>query len=138
MPKVELPPWDHNETIHTARWLAHNLDYGILATTSARAPPLQGYPFGNVQSYADGAIQVGNSTGRLWYYVSNLDQSMKDIAVNPKCSLSISEAWLDGVNGYKTCFQQNIDPENPTCTRVVFSGEFVTIEKTNPDYQLAH
>ena len=33
-PKLELPPWNHTEYIHTARWLSHLSNYGVLSTTS--------------------------------------------------------------------------------------------------------
>eukprot|EP00656_Telonema_subtile_P055627 TRINITY_DN866_c0_g1_i5.p1 TRINITY_DN866_c0_g1~~TRINITY_DN866_c0_g1_i5.p1 ORF type:complete len:464 (-),score=115.89 TRINITY_DN866_c0_g1_i5:164-1555(-) len=105
---------------NTARWLAHKLNYGVLSTTSASST-LDSAPFGNPQSFSDGPAT--NSTGRLYFYVSTLDQSMQDIAANPKCSLSLSLQMLDDYCTKEWApISKEIDPEDPRCTRLTILG----------------
>jgi hypothetical protein len=115
------------EKAANARWLTHQLNYGVLSTSSST---LDAAAFGNVQSFADGPSD--NSTGRLFFYVSDLDASMKDIAKNPKCSLTLSLQMLDDY-----CTKEwapvsgQIDPEDPRCTRLTLVGQMrnVTTEE---------
>ena len=44
---------------------------------------------------------------------------MVDLAQNPLCSFTLSEAWLYGDSTSPSCTQQSIDAEDPTCTRLV-------------------
>ena len=59
-----------------ARYLIHASDYGTLATRSRH---LSGAPFANLVSLSDGA--VGNSTGRLLFYLTPMDSSAYDLQV---------------------------------------------------------
>jgi len=77
------------EKAATARWLVHKLDYGVLSTTSSQ---LDQIAFGNPQSFSDGP--VASSSGKLYFYVSDLDASAQDLAVDNKCSLSLSLQML--------------------------------------------
>jgi len=96
----------------TARWMAHNLTYGVMSTTSVQ---YKGYAFGNPQSFVDGSDS--NSTGLLYFYVSDLDASMADIRASPKASFTLSEEFSNGF-----CSAASIDPEDPRCARLVFTG----------------
>ena len=102
-----------DEKAQTARWLAHSADFGILSTTSVH---LNGAPFGNPQSFCDGTTD--NSTGKLYFYVSNLDASMQDVAQNDRVSFTLSEEFV-----HDSCMNQQIDPEDPRCVRLTFSGK---------------
>jgi len=62
-----------------ARYLVHANNYGTLATRSRH---LSGAPFANLVSVSDGA--VGNSTGRLLFYLTPLDSSAYDLQVRPQ------------------------------------------------------
>jgi hypothetical protein len=53
------PPPDPMDKTCTARWIAHAADSGVLATNSVHLG--NGFPFGNVASFADGTMD--NSTG---------------------------------------------------------------------------
>lgn len=44
------------------------------------------------QSFSDGP--VASSSGKLYFYVSDLDASAQDLAVDSKCSLSLSLQML--------------------------------------------
>jgi len=131
-----LPPWSHNEPLHTARWMGHVSTWGVLSTTSVRTEGTSlGVAFGNPNSFVDGS--TSNSTGRLFFYVSDLDASMQDIAQDSRCSFTLSEEWIESKNG-KKCSEQGIDTEDPTCTRLVFSGKMRTVTDSDPWFQFAH
>ena len=59
-----------------ARYVIHANDYGTLATRSRH---LSGAPFANLVSLSDGA--VGNSTGRLLFYLTPMDSTAYDLQV---------------------------------------------------------
>lgn len=103
------------EKVTTARWLAHESLWGSIATTSVR---LNGVAFGNTISMADGT--AGKSTGIPYFYVSDLDESMKDLKVNPNCTLTLSEATVD-------CTEKGLDPEDPRCVRLSLTGAMVDV-----------
>ena len=54
----------------------------------------------------------------LYFYVSDLDASMQDIAQNPEVTFTISEEFV-----HDSCMNQQIDPEDPRCVRLVFGGK---------------
>ena len=114
---VKPPFW---EVAETARWLAHANLWGTLSTTSVH---LNGQAWGQPKSFVDGSNE--NSTGVLYFYDSDMDTSIQDTTANPKVSFSVSLAE------YGTyCNVEALDPEDPRCARVVFSGKFV--EVTDP------
>eukprot|EP00056_Hartaetosiga_gracilis_P019847 m.16283 g.16283 ORF g.16283 m.16283 type:complete len:211 (+) comp7981_c0_seq1:140-772(+) len=90
-----------------ARWLAHNTTYGVMSTISH----INGFPFGNIFSFADGP--VNKSTGHLYFYASPIDASMVDFQWSKKGSFTVTQEDTG------TCA---LDPEDPTCARLVFSG----------------
>jgi hypothetical protein len=113
VPSPGKPPL-FTQKAKTARWMAHHLDFGVLSTTSSNAD-FKGVAFGNPQSFADGTMD--NSTGNLYWYMSPMDASAQDIAVNSKVSWALSEQMLGGL-----CTRENVDAEDPRCTRCVFIG----------------
>jgi len=120
-PKASDPP-PATDKAKTARWLAHNITYGVLSTTSVTYKA----PFGNPQSFVDGS--ASNSSGLLYFYVSDLDASMKDLSANPAASFTLSEEFS---NGY--CSTAGIDPEDPRCARLVFTGTMRNTTGTEAD-----
>lgn len=98
-----------------ARWLAHNTTYGVLSTFGHSMP----FPFGNVVSYSDGP--VNNASGHLYFYVSPLDASVQDLVVDSRCSLTMTQEDTG------TCL---LDPEDPTCARLVFMGNMRNITQS--------
>lgn len=104
------PP--HDNVAGVARWQLNQAAWGVIATTSVR---LNGVAFGNPISVADG---LGNGTP--YFYVSTMDASMQDIAANPHCTLTLSEASID-------CQTLQLDPEDPRCIRLSLSGELVKV-----------
>ena len=112
---VNPPFWKKAET---ARWLAHENLWGTLSTTSIH---LKGQAWGQAKSFVDGS--ASNSTGQLYFYDSDMDVSIQDTNANPVVAFSLSLAQSFG-----HCNVQVLDPEDPRCARVVFSGTFVEVK----------
>jgi len=104
------PP--HDNVAEVARWQVEQANWGILATTSQH---LNGIAFGNPSSVMDA---LGDGTP--YFYVSDMDASMVDIAANPSCTLTLSEASID-------CQTLSLDPEDPRCIRLSLSGKMVDV-----------
>jgi len=114
----------------TARWIAHNLTWGVLATSSS-IDSLVGGPFANPYSFADGTTDA--STGVPYFYLSLLDQSAQDVFVggNTMVSLGLTE---QEVGGFRACsIDKGGDPENPPCARLVLNGNFLNISGTDEE-----
>ena len=96
--------WDK---VATARWMVHNIDWGVLTTISSRAITHRNggdsttattinsgsIPFGNIYSFVDGSCT--NSTGIPYFYGTYMDQSLQDMKHNPVASFTLSEASMD-------------------------------------------
>ena len=110
------PPPPANHTAARARWLVYHSIWTSVGTVSVR---LNGHPWGNVRSIADG---VGaNSTGVPVLYLPTPDPTAIDVDANPHVSLSFSEAALpDRVVPKGVC--GGMDPEDPTCARLHMIG----------------
>merc|ERR1719265_20030 len=87
--------------------MVNQVSWGVIATTNVR---LNGTAFGNPISLSDAL-----NDGHPYFYVSQLDESMKDIRAQNQCTLSLSEASLD-------CAALKLDPEDPRCTRLSLTG----------------
>lgn len=100
-----------------ARWMVQNMTWGVMSTTST-LPGVLGTAFGNPVSFAD------SGDGTPVFCVTALDQSIKDLAVDPRMSLTVSEA------DSKTAACSSVlggDAENPPCARLVLSGSFAKV-----------
>ena len=125
-------PPDYTDKAGTARWMAHTLNWGVLATASVHLG--NKFPFSNANSHADAG------DGRIFFYTSSMDTSMQDVAADPRVSFTLSEAQKPGMCMIGTKNVTAIaassfkvsdappDPEDPTCARLTFSGTF---RKTN-------
>jgi len=111
------PPWRKHPLM--ARWLANSASYGVLATLSGT-----GAPVGGVVSVADspqaqdgaGGAGGGGGGGRLFAYLSPMDETTRNLAADPRVSLTLTEASTSAGCGAT-------DPEDPTCARASFLGE---------------
>ena len=63
--------------------MTQRYSWGVIASTSVH---LNGTAFGNANSFVD------PGDGHLYFYVSNLDATMVDVAQNPHVSFTLSEA----------------------------------------------
>eukprot|EP00622_Pseudochattonella_farcimen_P004264 FR739619.1.p1 GENE.FR739619.1~~FR739619.1.p1 ORF type:complete len:191 (+),score=12.62 FR739619.1:165-737(+) len=115
-------PSQRSDKAGYARYLVTETDWAILSTISTmEATP--GAPFGNPQSHAD-------INGTLYFYVSDMDQSMIDIAANPSVSYALSAAEKLTSPACGTLPKAG-DPESPLCTRLTINGQFVNISGTD-------
>ncbi|XP_072300843.1 protein CREG2 [Eucyclogobius newberryi] len=112
------PPPPHQETARTARYIAHNSDWGVLSTISTQER-IKGIPFGNIFSVSDGPLD--NSTGIIYFYMTPMDNSVSDLKINPYASLTFSEAEGD------FCRQMMYDPEDPRCARLTLTGKLMDV-----------
>lgn len=129
------PPWRKHALM--TRWLAHEAAYGVLSTVGGG-----GAPVGGVVSVADGAGASPAPTraarnddptpapppapapatvgGRLFMYLSPMDELTQNLAKDPRVSLTVTQAaTADGCGA--------TDPEDPTCARASFLGEAVRL-----------
>ena len=67
-----------------ARWMVETYHWGVMSSTST-LEGMEGVAFGNPQSHTE-------IDGTPYFYVSDMDQTMKDIAANPKVSYTLSSA----------------------------------------------
>lgn len=114
-----------------ARWMVNKIDWGIMSTLSTRTEASHiGDAFGNPQSHADA------NNGVPYFFVSNLDASIVDVNVSSRMSFAMSEAQLTGDDTVADCTIADGgmgDPENPTCARLVLSGNFVKVDEKSDE-----
>ncbi|GMH42726.1 hypothetical protein BSKO_10645 [Bryopsis sp. KO-2023] len=112
--KNEKPPF--RDFIQMARWLVHNVDWGVVSTWSVHA---QGIPFGAVEAISDGGTL--NATGRVLLYLAKGQSRLTaDIAANPAASITISEAQMEG-----HC--SKMSAEWPLCAKLTIVGELLEV-----------
>lgn len=104
------PPYDDSAAV--SRWQLRQATWGVLATNSLH---LNGTAFGNPISVVEA---MGDGTP--YFYVSLMDASMQDVAADPRCTLTLSEASID-------CQTLDLDPEDPRCVRLSLSGTMVKV-----------
>lgn len=112
-----------------ARKIVHSTNWVSLATTS-RLEDWTGYPFVNVKSISDGTKD--NSTGIPYFYLTPLDDSVKDIEQQSSVSITMS---IEQDNGY--CTSNNLDVEGTGCTRVNMLGKIVKLEEGSDEQKFA-
>lgn len=121
---IPIPP-PHEETARMARYMAHYIDWGYLATISTQ-DKIKGLPFGNIFSVSDGPLD--NSTGVPYFYVTPMDNTVTDLQSFPFASLTFSQAEGD------FCRKQVYDPEDPKCARLTLTGKMVEVEPEELDF----
>lgn len=113
----------------TARWLVAGSNWGVV--TINLPEKLGGDPFTNVMSVSDGV--AGNSTGRVFFYMSAMDETGAALLQNPDSSVTFCEAQILGAN--TTCDQ--LDPEDPTCAKLTITGSIIQLADGSPDQEFA-
>jgi len=113
------PPPPHEKVAEMARYLVHYNDWLSMSTISTMSG-LEGRPFANVFSFSDGPIE--QSSGIPYFYLTELDMSVKDLLVNPQASLTMTLAQGE------YCNANGWDPEDPRCAHVIISGEIVKVD----------
>lgn len=93
-----------------ARWLVASSSWGVLATTSSAR---DGAAWSNVVSVGD------NCTGVPYFYLTELDETARDLIKDPRATLTLAEAAL----GPAAC--KGKDPEDPMCSKLSLHGQVV-------------
>jgi len=117
---------DRSDKAAYARDMVSSLDWGVMSTIST-ASDTTGAPFGNPQSHAD-------VNGVIYYYVSDLDQSMLDVAANNQVGYTLSNAEKLSSAACGTIPYVG-DEESPLCSRLSITGNFVNISGTDEEEQ---
>lgn len=111
-----------------SRYIVHQSDWATLAYTGNQSF-MDGMPMGRVYSVSDGTIN--NSSGVPYIMASPMDLSFQDVVKTKKCSLVMSLAQSD------YCKKKFYDPEDPRCAQVTLTGEFIKLEKNDPEWNVA-
>ena len=115
-PLVPDPP-PYQQYAKRARWLVYHSLWSSIGTVSVH---LNGAPWGNVRSVADGL--GANSTGLPYLYLPTPDPSAVDVRANPNVTLSFSEAALAERVSAAGSPCGGMDAEDPTCARLHLFG----------------
>lgn len=119
------PPWIMRYA--TARWLVHESDYGVVSTACAadhEGCAFKGQPFGDIISISDGD-GYDHSTGIIYTFIPDIDDSTMDLIKNPWASITFSEKAIPG--GCK----KNDTAEDPPCARLTVSGKMSPVPDAN-------
>jgi len=114
--KVPRPP--HDDLPKFARWLVHSSLWGVMATRNAET----GLPWANVVDLSDGP--ECESTGRLLFYLTDLDETAHDAEKFSTVSFTIAEAALG-------CGKT--DAEDPTCAKLTVMGKLLPVPASDAD-----
>lgn len=125
---VPDPP-PHTNYAQMARWLVHNMEWTAMGTIST-LPNIAGFPMVNVIAMAD-SEKGAKSTGNIYFYLTMLDFTAQDLSKNNQLTTLFS------MDQNLLCSKQNIDPMEPTCARVMFSGEALRVAKDSAEFDFA-
>ncbi|CAH1985973.1 unnamed protein product [Acanthoscelides obtectus] len=111
-----------------ARYVLHNTDWVSLGTIAVE-DSIKGYPFVNMKSHVDGPKDGSN--GNVYLYLTDLDIASKNIKVDSRVSVLATLAGTD------YCTRKNYNPQDPRCPKVMITGKFLRLEKSDPEYKMA-
>jgi len=120
MTRDDPPPPE--DAAKMARYVLHSSNWTSVASISTRKE-IAGYPFSNVFSVSDGA-NLKEASGIPYFYLSRLEMTVQDWQKNNQASMSVSLAQGE------YCDANNLDPEDPRCAHVIFTGR-VQVVKAN-------
>lgn len=84
----------------------------------------------NVIAMAD-SEKGAKSTGEIYFYLVMLDFTAQDLSKNNKMTVLFS------LDQSLYCTKRNVDPMEPTCARIMMSGEALKVLKDAPEYDFA-
>lgn len=124
---IDPPP--HTEYAKMARWLVHNSEWTAMGTIST-LPLLNGFPMVNVIAMADSA-KSEKSTGNIYFYLTMLDFTAQDLSKNNRLTtlFTMEESLY--------CSKRSIDPMEPTCARVMISGQALQVPVDSEEFKFA-
>lgn len=86
-----------------------------------------GYPMVNVIAMADSAVGEA-ATGKIYFLLTDLDFTGTDLHANNKLTAFFT------MEQYKNCS----DPMEPTCARIMISGQMRRLEEGTDEYQFGN
>lgn len=125
----DVPP-PHTAYAKMARWLVHNSEWMSTGTIST-LPSIKGFPMVNVVAMAD-SEKGAKSTGFIYFMLVNLDFTGQDLLKRNQMTAMFS------MDQSLYCTNQSIDPMEPTCARIMISGERLMVEKNSDEYNFAY
>lgn len=120
------PPKDQAALV--ARYVVNQADWAAVATISVRKD-VETFPVANLISISDGP--TGNGTGIPYMYLTPLDFTAQDLAMDHRATLLVSLA--EG----NYCKDKNWDPMDPRCARVMLSGKIVAVKNNTTEHETA-
>ncbi|XP_068157877.1 protein CREG1 [Drosophila tropicalis] len=111
------------------RQLVHQATWASVGTISTNKI-VENYPMVNIISVDDSDV-LGNSTGRIRFMLTDLDFTGPDWQKNNKVTFMFTDA--QNLN----CQKAGMDPMEPTCARIILSGQVKKMEKDNASYKPA-
>lgn len=98
--------------------------------TISTLPEINGFPMVNVIAMAD-SEKGAKSTGMIYFYLVMLDFTAQDLSKKNQMTVLFS------LDQSLYCTNKNIDPMEPTCARIMMSGEALRVQKDTPEYDFA-
>lgn len=95
--------------------------------TVSSLPELKGFPMVNVIAVADSPIG-GESTGDIYFMLTDLDFTGQDLAVDNKLTVLFSE------DQDLACTNNGTDPMEPVCARVVLTGKAIKLDENSKEF----
>lgn len=126
--KNDDPP-PHTDYAKMARWLVHNVEWTAMGTIST-LPQIAGFPMVNVIAMAD-SKKSAKSTGNIYFYLTMLDFTAQDLSKKNELTT------LFTMDQNLACTKQNVDPMEPTCARVMISGEALRVPQDSEEFEFA-
>ncbi|KAF5299198.1 hypothetical protein FQA39_LY02371 [Lamprigera yunnana] len=121
------PPKPWQKTL-MARYVVHQSDWVSISTIST-LKAVSTYPYVNLKSMSDGPIS--QSSGVPYLLMTHLDVSGKDLENDNRCSILASLAETN------YCKQEDLDPQDPRCSRVILTGHFLKVDPSSAEYKIA-
>ncbi len=90
---------------------------GTLSTLKS----INGFPMVNIISVADSGRNE-SSTGNIYFYLTDLDFTGQDLVKSNKLTVLFSN------DQDLSCSKKGVDPMEPTCARIMISGQAVKVK----------
>ncbi|KAH8408037.1 hypothetical protein KR222_011739 [Zaprionus bogoriensis] len=112
-----------------SRELVHRANWASVGTISSNHL-IKDYPMVNIIAIDDNN-KTNSSTGRIRFLLTDLDFTGQDWQANNKVTFMFSDEQT------LNCKNEKKDPMEPTCARVIISGQIERLSKNAPDYKTA-
>ncbi|XP_037042373.1 protein CREG1 isoform X1 [Bradysia coprophila] len=121
---------DHKDYPAVARYVVHKSEWASMGTLST-LKSINGFPMVNIISVADSGRDEP-STGRIYFYLTDLDYTGQDLMKNNKLTVLFSN------DQDLACTKKGIDPMEPTCARIMISGEADKLDVNSDEFKSAN